>query len=133
MVSWKRSVLTCIAAAAAAFSLAGTVASQPAAMPPECLNRLPVELISLNLRDANVQTTLRLLAQQYRVNMLVTDEVNVRATMDFFQVPAREVFRVIIESTNLRCIESGTVLRVSTATRLKTEEDERARVVELRT
>ena len=40
-----------------------------------CADRLPLERITLNLRDANVQTTLRLLAQQYRVNMIVTDEV----------------------------------------------------------
>ena len=95
--------------------------------------KLPAERISLNLRDANVQTTLRLLAQQYQVNMLVTDEVAARATLDFFQVPARDVFKAIIESTNLRCVEAGAVLRVSTGARLKAEDDERARLLEART
>ena len=53
-----------------------------------CADRLPAERITLNLRDANVQTTLRLLAQQYRVNMIVTDEVKGTVTVDFYQVPA---------------------------------------------
>ena len=133
MVSWKRRALALIAAGAAAAALAGSPAAQPVQMPRECYEKLPAERISLNLRDANVQTTLRLLAQQYRVNMLVTDEVNARSTLDFFQVPARDVFKAIIESTNLRCIEAGIVLRVSTAARLKAEDDERARQQEART
>src|SRR3989304_864135 len=95
------------------------------ARPPRggCRDKLPAEPITLNLRDANVQTTLRLLSQQYRVNMVVTDEVKGTVTLDFFQVPARDVFQVIIESANLQCVEATGVLRVSTTTRLKQEAD----------
>jgi type IV pilus assembly protein PilQ len=107
--------------------------AQPEAMAPGCIERLPTDRITLNLRDANVQTTLRLLAQQYRINLLVTDEVTARATLDFFQVPVREVMRAIVEATSLRCVESGGVLRVSTAARLKAEEDERGRLAEAKT
>jgi type IV pilus assembly protein PilQ len=132
MVSWTKNALALMGASLVMLAGAGSSPAQPEAMPQACLERLPSERISLNLRDANVQTTLRLLAQQYKVNMLVTDEVTQRVTLDFFQVPAREVFRAIIESTNLRCVEAGSVLRVSTAARLKAEDDERARLVENR-
>ena len=92
-----------------------------------CYARLPAEPVTLGLRDANVQTTLRLLAQQYRVNMLVTDDVTARVTVDFFQVPVRDVVQSIIDSTGLSCVEQAGVLRVSTQARLKTEQDERAK------
>ncbi len=91
-----------------------------------CYSRLPTELVSLNLRDANVQTTLRLLAQHYRINMVVTDEVSGAVTLDFFRVPVRDVFQAIIESANLQCIEQGVALRVSTAERIQREEATRA-------
>ena len=98
-----------------------------------CRDKLPAEPITLNLRDANVQTTLRLLSQQYRVNMVITDEVKGTVTLDFFQVPARDVFQVIIESANLQCVEATGVLRVSTTTRLKQEADERQKAQDDRT
>jgi type IV pilus assembly protein PilQ len=91
-----------------------------------CYGRLSTELVSLNLRDANVQTTLRLLAQHYRVNMVVTDEVAGAVTLDFYRVPVRDVFQTIIESANLQCIEQGVALRVSTAERIQREEAARA-------
>src|SRR5215470_12369116 len=90
-----------------------------------CLAQLPTDRVTLNLRDANIQTTLRLLAQQYRVNMVVTDEVKGSVTLDFFKVPVREVFQNIIDAGNLRCVMAGEVLRISSAARVKAEEEER--------
>jgi type IV pilus assembly protein PilQ len=94
------------------------------------MDRLPAERVTLNLRDASTQTTLRLLAQQYRVNMVVTDEVAGQLTLDFFRVPAREVFQAIIDAGNLRCVVAGDVLRISTIARLRAEEEERTRAQE---
>ncbi len=120
MVSWMR--MTCGLLGLMAFALAapGAALGQGA-----CRDRLPAEPITLNLRDANVQTTLRLLSQQYRINMVVTEEVKATVTLDFFQVPARDVFQAIIDSASLACVESASVLRVSTIARLKQEADER--------
>ena len=72
--------------AAIAVAIAALAAPALALAQGPCASRLPTEPITLNLRDANVQTTLRLLAQQYRVNMIVTDEVKGTVTVDFFQV-----------------------------------------------
>src|SRR5260221_1422437 len=110
--------------------LGGASAQQPQADPQpqeSCLTRLPGDRVTLNLRDANVQTTLRLLAQQYRVNMVVTDDVKGAVTLDFFKVPAREVFQAIIDSANLRCVVAGELMRVSSLARVRGEEDERAK------
>jgi type IV pilus assembly protein PilQ len=105
---------------AVVLATAGTALAQA-----PCADRLPAERITLNLRDANVQTTLRLLAQQYRINMIVTDEVKGTVTVDFYQVPARDVFQVVIDSANLQCVEVGGVLRVSSVGRLRAEDEER--------
>jgi type IV pilus assembly protein PilQ len=114
-------------------TIAVIAAFDAGAQPPDaCLARLPTERVTLNLRDANIQTTLRLLAQQYRVNMVVTDDVKGTVTLDFFRVPAREVFQSIIESANLRCVVAGEVLRVSTGSRLKAEDEERTKTQEAR-
>jgi hypothetical protein len=90
-----------------------------------CADRLPPERITLSLRDANVQTTLRLLAQQYRINMIVTDEVKGTITFDFYQVPARDIFQSVIDSAYLQCVEVAGVLRVSSFTRLREEDNAR--------
>jgi type IV pilus assembly protein PilQ len=108
-------------------AVGGAAAQQPG---DGCLARLPTDRVTLNLRDANIQTTLRLLASQYRVNMVVTEEVKGAVTLDFFRVPAREVFQAIIEAANLRCVVAGEVLRVSTGARVKGEEEERTKARE---
>jgi type IV pilus assembly protein PilQ len=95
-----------------------------------CASRLPAERVTLNLRDASVPTALRLLAQQYKVNMLVTEDVRGQVTLDFFRVPAHDIFQAIIDAGNLRCVVSGDVLRVSTMTRLRAEEEDRVKARE---
>jgi type IV pilus secretin PilQ/predicted competence protein len=97
-------------------------------LPPEPKARLEQQRISLNLRDANIATTLRLLAQQYKLNMLITDDVTGNVTLDFFQVPARDVFKAIIDSARLDCMAVAGSLRVSTSRRVRAEQEERAKL-----
>jgi type IV pilus assembly protein PilQ len=111
--------------AAITIALAALAAPALALAQGPCASRLPTEPITLNLREANVQTTLRLLARQYRVNMIVTDEVKGSVTVDFYQVPARDAFQVVIDSAGLQCVEVGGVLRVSSFARLRQEDEER--------
>jgi type IV pilus assembly protein PilQ len=97
-----------------------------------CAERFPVERTSMELRGADIQTTLRLLAQRYRVNLLLTDEVTGTVTLSFFDVPVRDVLNTIIEAANLRCIVRDGVLQVSTAARLARQEDERVKAEQTR-
>jgi hypothetical protein len=88
-----------------------------------CYMRLPMERISLDLREAPVQTLLRLLSKQYRVNMVVTDDVTGTVTVSFFDLPVRDVFRGILEPNNLQCVEfADGIFRVSSASRVRTEQ-----------
>jgi type IV pilus assembly protein PilQ len=114
--------------------LAGWSDAVAQAPPADCFSRLPGDRVTLNLREASVPTTLRLLAQQYRVNMVVTDDVRGTVTLDFFRVPARDVFQSIIDAGHLRCTAVGEVLRVTTVARQRAEDDERnkARDAQLR-
>jgi type IV pilus assembly protein PilQ len=130
MVFTKRN----LGAAVAPALLVTAVLLPPAALaqPPSCYAKLPTEPVTLGLRDANVQTTLRLLAQQYRINMLVTDDVTQRVTVDFFQVPVRDVVQSIMDATGLSCVDQAGVLRVSSIARLRTETEARTKEQEER-
>jgi type IV pilus assembly protein PilQ len=130
MWPWKRIGTT--ATAPGWLVVALLLAPPGAGAQPSCYARLPAEPVTLGLRDASVQTTLRLLAQQYRINMLVTDDVTQRVTVDFFQVPVRDVVQSIVDSTGLSCVEQAGVLRVSSVARIKAEQDERLKQVEER-
>jgi len=91
----------------------------------DCYERLPTETVNLALREAATQNTLRLLAQSYKVNMVVTDDVKGTVTLDFYRAPVRDVFQAILDAAGLVCVRQGELLRVSTAARLV--QDERSR------
>ena len=133
MPSWTR-----VVAAAAALPLfwmgtayAQSGATQPGSTPPiarslDCYERLPTDPINLALRDASTQSTLRLLAQNYRVNMVVTDDVTGTLTLDFYRAPVRDVFQGILDANGLVCVKQGELLRVSTNERVVKDEKARA-------
>ena len=88
-----------------------------------CYARMPTERISLDLREAPVQTLLRLLSKQYKMNMVVTDDVSGTVTVSFFDLPVRDVFRGILEPNNLQCVEFAEgIFRVSSASRVRGEQ-----------
>jgi type II secretory pathway component HofQ len=110
----------------------GTASSQSGTTPPtsarslDCYERLPTDPINLALRDASTQNTLRLLAQNYKVNMVVTDDVTGTVTLDFYRAPVRDVFQGILDANGLVCVRQGELLRVSTSDRLVKDERGRA-------
>jgi type II secretory pathway component HofQ len=129
MPSWTR-----VVAVVAAFPLLwiGTAHAQggatqsAAARSLDCYERLPTDPINLALRDASTQNTLRLLAQNYKVNMVVTDDVTGTVTLDFYRAPVRDVFQGILDANGLVCVRQGELLRVSTSDRLVKDEKGRA-------
>src|SRR6266852_5485147 len=125
MPSWTR-VVTAVAALPLLWI--GTASAQPGttARSLDCYERLPTDPVNLSLRDASTQSTLRLLAQNYKVNMVVTDDVTGTVTLDFFRAPVRDVFQAILDASGLVCVRQGELLRVSTADRLVKDEKGRA-------
>ena len=128
MLSWTR-ILAAVTAALPLLWI-GTAYAQPGATPPsrslDCYERLPTDPVNLSLRDASTQSTLRLLAQNYRVNMVVTDDVTGTVTLDFYRAPVRDVFQGILDANGLVCVKQGELLRVSTSDRLVKDEKGRA-------
>jgi type II secretory pathway component HofQ len=104
----------------------GGATQSAAARSLDCYERLPTDPINLALRDASTQSTLRLLAQNYKVNMVVTDDVTGTVTLDFYRAPVRDVFQGILDANGLVCVRQGELLRVSTSDRLV--KDEKGRV-----
>jgi type II secretory pathway component HofQ len=130
MRSWTKTTLVLAAVFVLPLLLASQAAGQapppPAPRPGTCYDRLPPDPINLSLRDASTQSTLRLLAQNYKVNMVVTDDVTGTVTLDFFRAPVRDVFQAILDASSLVCVRQGELLRVSTADRLVKDEKGRA-------
>jgi type II secretory pathway component HofQ len=129
MPSWTRVVA--VAATALPLFWIGTAYAQAGLTPHlarslDCYERLPTDPVNLALRDASTQSTLRLLAQNYRVNMVVTDDVTGTVTLDFYRAPVRDVFQGILDANGLVCVKQGELLRVSTSDRLV--KDEKGRV-----
>ena len=132
MLSWTRSALLMAAALTVPLLDLSSAWAQPVAGPAatlDCYDRLPTDPVNLSLRDASAQATLRLLAQNYRVNMVVTDDVTGTVTLDFYRAPLRDVFRAIIDANSLVCVKQGELLRVSTADRLVKDEKGRMEAV----
>src|SRR5439155_9129530 len=125
MPSWTRVVA--VVAALPLLWIGGAHAQSGAnARSLDCYERLPTDPINLSLRDASTQATLRLLAQNYRVNMVVTDDVTGTVTLDFFRAPVRDVCQGILDANGLVCVRQGELLRVSTSDRLVRDEKSRA-------
>ena len=93
-----------------AFSQAPPAPLDPTTPSPrslDCYERLPTETVNLALREAATQNTLRLLAQSYKVNMVVTDDVKGTVTLDFYRAPVRDVFQAILDANGLVCVRQG--------------------------
>jgi type IV pilus secretin PilQ/predicted competence protein len=79
--------------------------------------------ISLEFKDADIKNVFRLLGEVSGKNIVVTDDVNRKVTVRLIEVPWDQALDVIIDTNGLGKDESGNVIRISTAGRLKTERD----------
>src|SRR4030095_3834750 len=77
------------------------VSPAAAQQPPEsCRDRLPTDKTTIELRSADVPTTLRLLAERFRVSLLVTPDAAGLVTVNLYEVPVRDVFETIVRTAN---------------------------------
>jgi len=79
--------------------------------------------ISLEFKDADIKNVFRLLGEVSGKNILVTDDVNRKVTVRLIEVPWDQAMDLIIETNGLGKDESGNIIRISTAGRLKAERD----------
>ena len=68
-------------------------------------------------------TTLRLMAERYRLNLLVTSDVTSLVTVSLYDLPVRDAFEAILHSSRLVCTARDGVLLVTSQDRLRLEEE----------
>jgi type IV pilus assembly protein PilQ len=79
--------------------------------------------ISLDLKDADIQNVLRLLADVSGLNIIATDDVKGKVTLHLTDVPWDQVLDLVLRSNQLEQSRDGNVVRISTVTRLREERE----------
>lgn len=79
--------------------------------------------ISLDFKDADIKNVFRLLAEVSGLNIVVTDEVKKRVTVRLVDVPWDQAMDLLIDTNGLGKEQMGNVVRISTATQMKSERD----------
>lgn len=88
--------------------------------------------LTIDLRDADIQNVLRLVAKEGSVNIIAGDDVKGTVTMRLRSVPLEEVFLTILQSSSLGFEMRGNVIRVAPQETLLKEQGARAAARESR-
>ena len=116
-----------------AFALFAVLSPSPAQSQEEgCRQRLPTDRTTIDLRGADVQTTLRLLAERYRVSLIITPEATGVVTMSLYEVPVREVFDALARVAGLACTVRDGILVVTAREQARKEQEELTKVEQAR-
>ena len=88
------------------------IAAEPTVMEIE---RLETEepLYSFELRNADLGDLFRVLAHDYKLNILVDEKVQGRITASFSNISLEEAIDAIAENQNLKLIKKGNIIKVS--------------------
>lgn len=94
---------------------APTPAAAPEAEPVMEIQQLEAEkpLYSFELRDVEIGDLLRVLAHDYKLNLLVDKEVSGKITASLSAISLEEALETIAESQNLSLKKKGNVIRVA--------------------
>src|SRR2546427_2367385 len=101
-----------------------------------CGQRLPADRTTIDLRGADVQTTLRTLAERYRVSLIVTPGATGIVTVSLYEVPVGDAFDALVRTGGLVCEGRDDILVVTsrkeaeTAREQQRKEDEATAKVE---
>jgi type IV pilus assembly protein PilQ len=79
--------------------------------------------VSLEFKDADIKNVFRLLGEVSGKNVIVTDDVSRKVTIRLIEVPWDQAMDLLVDTHGLGKDETGNVIRISTAGRLKAERD----------
>jgi type IV pilus assembly protein PilQ len=79
--------------------------------------------ISLDLKDADIQNVLRLLADVSKLNIVAGDEVQGKVTIKLRNVPWDQALDIILSSRQLDKVRNGNIIRVAPIEVLRKEEE----------
>ena len=75
---------------------------------------LPRERCTMRFVDAEVKDVLRLLAKEYKLNLIISEDVGGIITVDFEEVLLEDLFHVVLETAGLDYTVRGDVIRIVT-------------------
>jgi type IV pilus assembly protein PilQ len=79
----------------------------------------PRGTVSLDLRDTDVRDVLLLFANQYKLNVIVGQDVTGKVTLTLHEVPIQTAFTSILDNAGLGYQQQGAILRVNTLKTIK--------------
>lgn len=88
------------------------------------------QAISLDLKDADINNVIRLLADVSNLNIVATDDVLGTITLRLFDVPWDQALDIVLQVQGLESVREGNVIRISTIKRLREEREEIAKAQE---
>ncbi|PYN83529.1 MAG: hypothetical protein DMD96_01985 [Candidatus Rokuibacteriota bacterium] len=97
-----------------------------------CGQRLPTDRTTIDLRGVDVQTTLRTLAERYRVSLIVTPEATGVVTVSLFEVPVRDAFEALVRTAGLVCVVRDGILVVRSRKETETAREATAKAEQTR-
>jgi type IV pilus assembly protein PilQ len=95
--------------------------------------QLPQERCSMRFVDAEVKDVLRLLAKEYKLNLIISENVGGMITVDFDQVFLEDIFFSVLKTAGLGYTLEGNVILVATQKELLEHETARVKEIEKQT
>jgi len=95
--------------------------------------QLPQERCSMRFVDAEVKDVLRLLAKEYKLNLIISENVGGMITVDFDQVLLEDIFFSVLKTAGLGYTLKGNVILVATQKELLEHETARVKEIEKQT
>ena len=92
--------------------------------------QLPQERCSMRFVDAEVKDVLRLLAKEYKLNLIISENVGGVITVDFDQVLLEDIFFSVLKTAGLGYTLKGNVILVATQKELLDQETSRVKELE---
>ena len=92
--------------------------------------QLPQEQCSMRFVDAEVKDVLRLLAKEYKLNLIISENVGGVITVDFDQVLLEDIFFSVLKTADLGYTLKGNVILVATQKELLDQETSRVKELE---
>jgi type IV pilus assembly protein PilQ len=79
--------------------------------------------ISLDIKDADVRSIFRLIADISKFNLIISDDVNGRVTIKLDDVPWDQAFAIILQSKGLWFEKYGNIVRIAPSAKLQEEKE----------
>ena len=85
--------------------------------------------VHLSVKDAELPAILKLLAEQYRLNIIAGKDVSGRVTADFYGITVDEALKAILEMNGYAYVREGDFIKVYTREQLQSLERAQAKIM----